>query len=343
MAPTVSVVMSVYNCASYLGEAIESILSQSFEDFEFLIIDDASTDNTREVLSEFRDLRIKTYFNHKNCGLAYSLNFLLQKASGKFIARMDGDDIALPERFSHQVALMESDPNLILLGTNCFFVNERSEFIRMGVPFLNERKDLSDEFIRWSLHFPENMLVHPSVMMRRDLLEQNRLFYKNDLRCAQDIEFWCRLANFGKLKIIGKPLLKLRILGESLTSKRNFEQIQISLNCAKAYQEKMLGVEINNVCGQEHLGNLFRNFCSKFPEASTNQQIREDFCRRLIKESVLPGNIGKTSIRRFLFELKQARIGLSEMLLSALTLVKSKIFYLMCEKRKILQFPKNSQ
>jgi hypothetical protein len=163
------------------------------------------------------------------------------------------------------------------------------------------------------------------------------------MRCAQDIEFWYRLANFGKLKILGKPLLKLRILGESLTSKRNFEQIQISLNCAKAYQEKMLGVEINNVCGQEHLGNLFRNFCSKFPEASTNQQIREDFCRRLIKESVLPGNIGKTSIRRFLFELKQARIGLSEMLLSTLALVKSKIFYLMCEKRKILQFPKNSQ
>lgn len=335
--------MSVYNCAPYLNEAIESILSQSFEDFEFLIIDDFSTDNTRKVLDRFRDSRIKLFFNHKNLGLAYSLNVLFQKASGKFLARMDGDDIALPGRFSHQVAVMEADPELILLGTNCFFINERSELIRRGIPFLRERKDLSDQFIRWSLHFPENMVIHPSVMMRRDLLKQNRLFYKEDLRCAQDIEFWYRLADFGKLKVLGEPLLKLRILEESLTSKRNFEQVKVSLNGAKAYQEKMLGGKISNISGQGHLGSLFRNFCSNFPVASTDLQIREDFCRRLIKESVLPGNNGKVSIRRFLFELKKAKIGLFEMLFSALDLAKSKIFYLMSEKRKILQPPKISQ
>ena len=115
--PKVTVLMPVYNCEAYVGEAIDSILGQSFTDFEFLIIDDASNDNTVSVIQSFTDSRIRLIEKPRNTGYTNSLNYGLTIAKGEYIARMDGDDISLPERFAKQVTFMDAYPEVVACGT----------------------------------------------------------------------------------------------------------------------------------------------------------------------------------------------------------------------------------
>ena len=117
MNPTVSVLMPVYNCADFIESSVESILLQTFSDFEFLIIDDFSTDGTYEYLQSLTDSRIKLIRKSKNTGYAISLNIGLNNARGKYIARMDADDISLPERFARQVSFMDNQPEVVVCGS----------------------------------------------------------------------------------------------------------------------------------------------------------------------------------------------------------------------------------
>ncbi len=116
--PRITVIMPVYNCELYIKEAIDSILNQTFTDFEFLIIDDASTDKTVSIIKEYKDFRIQLIEKEGNKGISDSLNYGLKVAKGEYIARMDGDDISLPERFVKQVTFLDSNPDVILCGSN---------------------------------------------------------------------------------------------------------------------------------------------------------------------------------------------------------------------------------
>lgn len=200
--PTVSVVMPAYNAEKYLREAIESVLSQTFTDFEFIIINDGSTDNTKDIILSYEDLRIVYLENERNSGICVTLNKGLDVARGKYIARMDSDDISLPERLAKQVEYMESHLEIGALGTDFEVFGE----------------DIKS-YVFTQLHTPEeckagllfnSCFAHPSVMIRRSVLDINGLRYKDEYRGLEDYELWWQISKYSKLNNLSTPLLKYR-------------------------------------------------------------------------------------------------------------------------------------
>ena len=168
--PLVTVLMAVYNGEKYLREAIESMLNQSYTNFEFLIINDGSTDSTEEIILSYRDERIRHMKNEQNIKLIASLNKGLDLAEGKYIARMDADDVSLPERLAKQVDFMERNLEYGLLGTwvKTLGLNPDKEI---------HFKSGHDE-IRFELFF-HNYLHHPTVMFRKEIIKKNNLKYED--------------------------------------------------------------------------------------------------------------------------------------------------------------------
>lgn len=201
--PLVSVVMPVYNTAPYLSASIHSILTQTFQDFEFIIINDGSTDGSGNILDDYqkKDKRIRV-LNQGNRGLPVSLKMGCDEATGKYIARMDSDDISLPTRLAQQVNLMESHPEIGVCGTwiKCF--GDIEEHIRY-LPTESEE-------IRVSLLFM-SVLAHPTVMMRRDLMIREHLSYRNRFEHAEDYDLWVRFSRCSKMANIPQALLFYRI------------------------------------------------------------------------------------------------------------------------------------
>ena len=206
--PLISVVLSVYNTELYLEEAIESILNQTYENFEFIIINDGSTDRSLEIIQSYSDERI-VCISHKNKGLITSLNEGIQKAKGKYIARMDADDISLPKRFEIQIEFMEKNLDIGLCGTS---VAAFGEHIKYHVWKLSK----DNKTIQTQLLF-SSPLYHPTVIMRRNLILEHNLFYDEKFKHAEDFELWSRFAKYTKISNIQKPLLKYRILEGSIT------------------------------------------------------------------------------------------------------------------------------
>jgi glycosyltransferase involved in cell wall biosynthesis len=215
--PKISVVMCCYNGEKFLREAVNSILSQTFDDFEFLIVQDGSTDLTPLILQEYaqKDGRIRIISNAKNIGLTKSLNKALPIARGDYVARMDDDDIALAQRFAKQVDFLEKNPKIALVGCLGFIINERGEVI-------GEKKlALHYQEIKKRLLF-NNQFIHSSLMIRKSVLDKEG-FYNEKFKKAQDYELVLRLA--GKYPVANLPekLLKWRFLPSSL-SWQNKEQ-----------------------------------------------------------------------------------------------------------------------
>ena len=209
--PKVSVIMSVYNGEKYLQEAIESILNQTFENFEFIIVNDAATDKTKEILECYKekDSRIRIITNTVNIGLTKSLNKIIKRASGVYLARMDADDIALPQRLEKQVDFLRVHPEVGLLGTSSFEINKKGDIInKKKIPVL-------DSDIRFAL-IKSNPFFHSSVMMRKAILEKAGGYDKN-IEISQDYELWFRIAKETKMANLDEFLMKRRytgILGE---------------------------------------------------------------------------------------------------------------------------------
>ena len=199
--PLVSVLMPVYNSEKYLMESITSILNQTFCDFEFIIINDGSTDNSGEILKKYEhaDARIRI-IEQPNKGIAEALNRGLQLARGKYIARMDSDDICLPNRFTRQVDFMERHPRVAACGTWIRYFGENE----------GEWQPPSDsETIRCTLLF-ESALPHPTVMMNRELLEQRGLQYCHRYEHAQDYALWVTISQHFELANIPEIHLHYR-------------------------------------------------------------------------------------------------------------------------------------
>jgi len=210
----ISVVMSAYNSEKYIKEAIESILNQTFTDFEFIIINDASTDSTESIIKSFDNPMIKLIKNEKNLGLTKSLNIGLDLAKGKYIARMDADDISIPERFQKQFDLMEKNPDIDICGTWYEFIGEKSGVVRYP--------ELDDE-IKSNLMF-HDCICHPSVFIRKESLDKHELKYNEEFKYAQDYELWCRVRKTLKFANIPCVLLKYRIVNTDKDSDKLREQ-----------------------------------------------------------------------------------------------------------------------
>jgi glycosyltransferase involved in cell wall biosynthesis len=210
-SPLVSVVMPVYNGKKFLCEAIDSILKQTYRNFELIIIDDGSTDNSSELIGKYSDERIRFHQNKTNRGIVYSLNKGIELASGKYIARMDADDVSLPHRLQKQVAYLETNPQCIVLSSYIDLMDEKGEPL---LPWFAERAARTPEQI-YKMMVDECCIAHPSVMMRAgDLPKPTYL----NVPGAEDWDLWLRVLRKGPVihKIV-EPLVKYRVHDSSIT------------------------------------------------------------------------------------------------------------------------------
>ena len=217
--------MSVYNGEKCLKEAVESILSQTFRDFEFIIVNDGSTDGTSSMLAHYqqKDTRIRLY-NQGNRGLIASLNRGCELACGKYIARMDSDDVSLPERLGKQLEFMESHPEIGVLGTGIKIINEK------GRALLNQnwRYPASPRVMGWFLLFGA-CVAHPSVMMRRDIIRQLG-FYQPEALYVEDYDLWTRANSVTQIANIPEILLRYRFWDGSICSQHRLTQRRNTAN-----------------------------------------------------------------------------------------------------------------
>lgn len=202
-SPLVSVVLCTYNDEKYIAETIQSVLSQTFCDFEFIIWNDGSTDSTEDIIKSYSDSRIR-YFYHENTGLGIALSLACKEAQGKYIARIDGDDICLPHRLQTEFDYLECNTNVVLVSSSVIYINEKGEQLGRSFP--------------WTWH--RNILhciniVHPATMYRTDIYKQT-CGYLNVLACEDRI-LWANMKKYGKFHIIKEPLIMYRVLSTSLS------------------------------------------------------------------------------------------------------------------------------
>lgn len=220
--PKVSVLMPVYNGERYLAQAVESILNQTFTDFEFVILDDCSTDSTPAILDRYTDSRIVRLRNDTNLGITRSLNRLLDSARGEYLARMDADDIAYPDRLAKQVAQMDADPQLGLLGTRYVIVDEEGKSI-YGEPSPPDAARV--ENFGWSLLWM-TAVQHPTAMMRRSVLDRHNLRYDPEYETAEDYDLWTRIGHVSRVGRLHDPCLDYRVFSQSISNTRRAKQIE---------------------------------------------------------------------------------------------------------------------
>ncbi|MEI6057424.1 MAG: glycosyltransferase family 2 protein [bacterium] len=214
----ISVIMPVHNGEKYLAEAIRSILAQTLKDFEFIIIDDCSTDHTAETIKSFKDPRIIVIKNDRQSGVAASLNKGINAAKGKYVARMDADDISLLKRLETQVAYMEKHPTIGICGTWVKTFNTGdAEKHRLW------KKPITDGEIK-TLMFFTSSLIHPTVMFRRETLNTYNLRYDETYQSAQDYELWSRAIDYVQFANIPRVLLHYRIHANSITGTKSAAQ-----------------------------------------------------------------------------------------------------------------------
>lgn len=229
----ISVILPVYNAASTVADAIKSILNQTFTDFEFIIINDGSTDESEKKILEFDDQRIKYYSNEGNKGLIYTLNRGIELSTGKYIARMDADDISLPERFEKQIQVMEENPNIIVCGTQIQYFGANKKKSKFISPHRSEENK------SWLIR--ESCFAHPTVMMRRNILITNNICYNSDYKNAEDYKMWIDLVEYGDFYNIQEILLKYRLSYTQITQCYNTEQIKNARRCRREYLSYLLG------------------------------------------------------------------------------------------------------
>lgn len=222
--PLVSVLMPVYNGEKYLVEAVQSILNQSITDFELLLINDGSTDGTDDIVNTFTDKRIVKINNIQNRGLIFSLNRGISLAQGKYIARMDADDISMPSRLEKQISFLELHHEIGFCGTWAFKIDGKGG--KIGVI----RKVTDYRALKISLLFSSPYL-HPSMVIRTELLKHNH--YNEAYKHIEDFELWIRLSKISKGANLPLYLLHYRWHGNNISILENSEQERLKEQIVK--------------------------------------------------------------------------------------------------------------
>ena len=222
-SPEISVVMPVYNSAKYLSVAIESILNQTYKNFEYIIIDDGSQDSSGKIIHQYAkdDGRIKPYKNNSNMGICETLNRGIKLAKGKYIVRMDADDYSYPTRIEKQFLFMEKHPGVVISGSSIEVCNK-------NLKILNRRKyPRTDKEIRNNI-FKINPFAHPAVIYKKDIVKKAG-DYNPFFSGAEDYDLYFRMGREGSFANLSETLLKLRTHSESISAKKISSQLKISL------------------------------------------------------------------------------------------------------------------
>ena len=211
--PLISVIMPVFNCVSFIEEAVDSILNQTLPDFEFIIIDDASTDGTIDLLKKFTDSRIKFIFKGKNQGVSCAVNDGFRLAKGKYIARMDGDDISVKERFEKQVAILENNLKIFICASWIQFFGNANNVIKY--------KETHNEIIT-------ELLINCSISISSSMFRRKELshyFFDENKKSGEDYDFWTKVAWLGEFYNIQEVLLLYRVHDKQASIKHKPQQI----------------------------------------------------------------------------------------------------------------------
>ena len=292
----ISVVMPIYNTpVSFLKEAVESILNQTVQDFEFIIVDDGSANEIKEYLGGLTDPRIRIIRNETNIGITKSLNIGFKDAHGQYIARMDSDDISLPERFEKQLAFMEAHPDVIVCGTNVEFFGSKS--------FVLKRQIHDMKTYRINLLFYNPGPMHPTAFLNRALLERYQITYDENLIYAQDYGLWAEIAAHGKITILPEVLLKYRVHAQQVSIKKQKNQIQ----CGQIVQRKLLTQLLGTVT-EEELSFHYRHSPGYYRDATITPQIAEWY-DRLIAANAQRKIYDQKKLKQRIVQIKRILIG----------------------------------
>lgn len=269
--PKVSVVMAVYNGLPYLNKAVESILNQTFSDFEFIIVNDASTDETLSVLQTYADPRIRIIDLPKNEGQTRSLNHGLQAAKGEYIARQDADDLSKPERLAEQVKFLDSHPDHLLLSTSVDMIDDNNRVKYVDV------RPTQDAEIRTYIEEFGNPFCHGAAMFRRSVLEKVGL-YREGFRTSQDYDYWLRMAEHGKVANLAPALYQYRTHSGQM-SYQSYHRMQAEWTlCEELRAVRATGQSDNEAyaAGAKMLEETFRNFV---PTSDQKRRIQAEIWR----------------------------------------------------------------
>lgn len=304
--PKVSVIMPVYNSVLYIKEAIDSILNQTFKDFELILVEDCSSDGTKAIIEGYKDERIKIIYNSVNKGVAYSRNKALENCKGEYVAIMDHDDISLPTRFEEEVKFLDNNPGYGVVGGRVQFIGSDGELIRgSGIALVNP------QYIKATLLF-RNVYSNSEVMFRRELLAKNNLRYDENCYGMEDFKFWIKMSKVTNMSNIDSIFLKHRIHGESITQtvsevnaverSKKFAELQeyswklsglqIPQEVAQVIHKYVGETTINKLVTREDVKAFYEamGFFLRQCERCDNYTEIEIYCRKLVTQVI--GRVG---------------------------------------------------
>lgn len=241
----VSIIASAYNEEKYISEMMDSIIAQSYQNWELIIIDDASTDRTWEIIGSYKDGRIKASRNSSNIGLTANLNKALNMAQGEYIARIDADDIAFHDRIRKQVKYMDLHPEVVLCGGWMREIGNRYDICRTNV---------NSDVLKIKLLF-NAVIAHPTFIIRKAALEKNQLSYDENLLYAQDYRLEYQMSKIGKISNMPEILVGYRIHNTQISKKSGLKQKEY------ADETRTLILKDMRICLTEEQNDLWIKFC----------------------------------------------------------------------------------
>ena len=290
-SPRVSVVMAVHDGERYVGAAVDSVLAQQFGDLELIVVDDGSTDRSAEVVRQRADPRVRLIANGRNLGLAPSLNVGLAEARGEFVARLDADDVALPQRLARQVAFMDANPRIALAGS------WYTEMTADGTPGAQVRLPTEHWDLRWHmcLYSP---FAHSAVLWRRTLVAERVGQYDEHLVYSMDYELWRRIAERLEVANVPESLLYLRAHEHSMTATYG-ERAREGLRMQAAYAARLLGWPADaGESNETRLWRLYRMLISR-PTDRSQPELLSDAAEVLrlhdafVHDAGVPGDVAR--------------------------------------------------
>ncbi len=234
MLNKISIILPVYNCEGYIHQSIDSILAQSYQNFELIIFNDASTDSTLDIINTYKDSRIRLINSPENKGYVAHLNHGLNIARGKYIARMDADDVCMPDRLKKQISFLEQNPNYDICGTWVEPIGASNDKNIWKLPSTHNSIIIHQFFYNTAL-------AHPTVMLRKSFVDEHNLRYNHNFMPAEDYELWTRISKLTKFKNISTPLLKYRQHPHQISQVKK-DQKQAALKKIRSAQLQLLDI-----------------------------------------------------------------------------------------------------
>ncbi len=235
--PTVSVILPAYNAEKTIARAIDSVLGQTYQDFELIVLNDGSTDRTRDIVGTYSDQRIRVVNRDKNEGLIAVLNQGLALASGKYIARQDADDESTPNRFREQVAALESEVGLAVIGSATFLRSEN------GKVFGSFEYPRTAELSEWQALF-KTPVAHSATISRKEALVSAG-GYSSKFKYAEDFELWSRVLTIGGIRNLNNKLIYYSLSQGGVSQKHRRAQDEMHVRIAALNLKKLLGCDLD--------------------------------------------------------------------------------------------------